>query len=88
MPGGYEKSPDYGGRPPSWGEVLALLVVAGMVAGAFINQRRAQQPVCRVVRAADVPEKNGKAYLDLRTLKPDECIVFGPEGRAHDRLAQ
>lgn len=40
MVSGYEKSPDYGGRPPSWGETIVMLLVIAAIAGALYGLRQ------------------------------------------------
>ena len=80
---GWERAPEYGSKPSNWPSafmfgifILSVFVLAPMT---IIYMSPATQN-CREVRSADVPEVNGKAVLDLRSLnlKGRECVTVRP----------
>ena len=37
--GGYEKSDDYGGKPPGWGSYVATAIAAGVIIATLLGLR-------------------------------------------------
>lgn len=79
MPSGYEKSPDYGGKPPDLRE--ALIGIAGLVAVfALVYWSLPKPKECWTLGEDEitVTEVNGKqrATLDLRRIPKGECVTI------------
>lgn len=85
MSSGYEKSPDYGDKPPpEWTFFSFLLVIFVIAPLAFWYFTAPPHANCRIVTAAEtetyVEDGKRKGLLDLRKLNlaPGECITIKP----------
>lgn len=79
MPSGYEKSPDYGGRPPGKWELhlwfAGFAVVLALMAW-WVWKPAAE---CKPVDTGLVQQgPDGKAILSLKNIKPGDCVIVAP----------
>jgi hypothetical protein len=85
MPSGYEKSPDYGGKPPDRATAIMFAAFVLAVFGLpllFGWLTREPQAACREIKSSEVEsfERDGKTYstLDLSKVAKDECFTIRP----------
>ncbi|PPD00486.1 MAG: hypothetical protein CTY31_05045 [Hyphomicrobium sp.] len=82
MPSGYEKSPDYGGKPPDWKSNLGAFAVFIAVGAVLLLLNYPSKPNCEAVGPSEVrtTEIDGRTVntMSLENIKPGECVTIQP----------